>query len=152
MNAMMDIRYITVHHDGMSPFYESSERASAQRIESIRRYHSDTRNWGDIGYHYVIDRSGRVWEGRPIGYQGAHVANHNPGNVGVLLLGNFERQTPAEAQLDALRQNVSWLMRQYNVPVNRVLTHMEWDGARTACPGRSLQAYMAHVRQRRMLG
>ena len=148
MNSMSRIRYITVHHDGMSPFSDTAERSSAQRIESIRRYHCDTLNWGDIGYHYVVDRSGRVWEGRPIGYQGAHVRNHNEGNIGVLLLGNFERQNPSEAQVDALRENLGWLIRQYNVPARHVLTHQEWDGARTACPGRSLQAYMNHLRHR----
>ncbi|MHC5022970.1 MAG: peptidoglycan recognition protein family protein [Planctomycetota bacterium] len=143
MNRMTTVRYITVHHDGMQPFYGTSQSTVAARLELIRRGHRG-RKWGDIGYHFAVDRAGRVWECRPLAWQGAHVKNHNPGNIGVVALGNFDEQQPSEAQVDAVRRQVSLLMNTYGVPVRRVKTHQEW--ARTACPGRSMQGYMSVAR------
>lgn len=152
MRPMNGIRFITVHHDGISPFYDHDERSTRQRLESIRRFHREDRGWGDIGYHYVIDRDGRIWEGRSIRYQGAHVGNHNEQNIGVLLLGHFDQQSPSDRQVAAMQQHVSWLMRRYNVPISRVTTHREWDTARTVCPGHTLQAHMDRIRRRGQLG
>ena len=76
--------------------------------------------------------------------------DHNEGNIGVVALGNFDQQAPSAAQLRALDEQVSWLMRRYRVPTSRVLTHQEW--AATACPGRMLQAHMVEVRRSGRLG
>ena len=57
-----------------------------------------------------------MWEARPLVYQGAHVKDHNPGNIGVVVLGNFEQQAPSEAQLAAVRKHLSALMRAYGCP------------------------------------
>lgn len=152
MNRMQPVRCITVHHDGIGPFHDMDQRAAMARLESIRRYHRESLGWGDIGYHYSIDRSGRVYECRSLTYQGAHVKNHNEGNIGVMLLGNFDQQTPSSAQIDALIAQLSGLMQTHGVPVNRVHTHREWQGAVTACPGGSLQASMNNIRQRRLIG
>ena len=143
MDRMTTIRSITVHHDGMDTFYETQPRAVAARIELIRQRHR-ARGWGDIGYHFVVDRAGRVWEARPLRYQGAHVRDHNPGNIGVVVLGNFDLQSPSSTQLEALRRHVAALIQAYNVPISRVHTHQEW--AATACPGRGLQHFMDAVR------
>ena len=72
--------------------------------------------------------------------------------VGVVVLGNFEQQAPTAAQLVALRSHLSALMRAYGVPVSRVHTHQEWDGAATACPGGRLQHYLERLRRRGGLG
>lgn len=152
MNAMNGIRHITVHHDGIGPFYDHDERSTRRRLESIRRFHREDHGWGDIGYHYIIDRNGRVWEGRSIQYQGAHVRYHNKHNVGVLLLGHFDQQSPSDRQIAALQQHVSRLMHRYNIPLDRVTTHREWETARTVCPGHTLQAEMDRIRRRGQLG
>lgn len=149
MNRMIPIRYITVHHDGMEPFYGDSRRDAAERLELIRRSHRN-RNWGDIGYHFIVDRGGRVWEGRPLKYQGAHVKDHNEGNIGVMCMGNFELQTPTRSQLQGLNLHLTRLMRMFRVSVRNVRTHQEW--AKTACPGRSLQRHMETVRRNNTLG
>ncbi len=149
---MTPINFITVHHDGMSAFYDMDERNSVNRIESIRRFHRDNRGWGDIGYHYIIDRAGRIWEGRPIGFQGAHVGNHNEGNIGVLLLGNFDQQSPSTRQLESLNSYLNSLMRTHRVPINRIATHREWETASTACPGATLQTHMDNARRRGWIG
>ncbi|HWB18681.1 MAG TPA: peptidoglycan recognition family protein [Phycisphaerales bacterium] len=146
MNRMLPVQWITVHHDGMNAFTAVDQISAAQRLESIRRAHRN-KGWGDIGYHFAIDRGGRVWQCRPLQWQGAHVKDCNPGNIGVVNLGNFEIQSPSQAQLTALNNHLEYLMRTYNVPVSKIRTHQEWPSARTECPGRSLQAYMVNVRR-----
>lgn len=145
MDSMTQIRYITVHHDGMEPFLATDQQSAAAHLELIRRLHR-RKGWGDIGYHFAVDRAGRVWEARPLCYQGAHVKDHNRGNIGIVVLGNFEEQSPSEAQLEALRRHIAALMRQYNVPPSHVQSHQEW-GAHTACPGGRLQAYIDKTRR-----
>jgi len=151
MDRMTTPQWVTVHHDGMDPFFASDENSSRARLESIRRAHRG-KGWGDIGYHYIVDRSGRLWEGRPINWQGAHVKDCNPGNIGVMCMGNFDRQTPTQAQLAALNRHVSWLMKNYRVNMAHLRTHQEWPSAATACPGINLQRYMVAARRNRQIG
>jgi hypothetical protein len=151
MNPMLPVKHITIHHDGMEPFFAVDQRGTAWRLDLIRRSHRE-KGWGDIGYHFAIDREGRIWQGRHLNWQGAHVKDHNEGNVGVVTLGNFDRQTPAAAQLSSLNKCVSWLMKRYRVQLSNVRTHQEWAGARTACPGVNLQRYMVAVRKNHQLG
>ena len=94
--------------------------------------------------HFAVDPAGRVWEARPLGWQGAHVKDHNPGNIGIVVLGNFEVQTPGPSQLEGVRRHVTSLMRAYNVPRSRVHTHRDW-GAQTACPGDTLQSSLQRL-------
>lgn len=145
MNRMKPVTHLTVHHDGLSPFASTDERSVAARIELIRRSHQ-ARGWGDIGYHFVVDRAGRVWQARPLLWQGAHVKNRNEGNIGVLVLGNFERQQPSDPQLQALAAHLTAICGVYRLSPRAVLTHREWPGAETLCPGRNLQGRMAAVR------
>lgn len=151
MHRMAPIRHITVHHDGMDPFNASARTDVAAHLELIRQLHR-RKGWGDIGYHYAVDPAGRVWEARPLNWQGAHVKDHNPGNVGIVVLGNFEVQSPTSAQREALRSYLTALMRAYNVPPGGVHTHREWEGAATACPGEQLQDYLDTLRRRGGLG
>ena len=144
MNRMSSIRFITLHHDGMDPFFATDRATVAAHLEGIRRLHR-RKGWGDIGYHFAVDRAGRVWEARPLNWQGAHVKDHNPGNIGIVVLGNFEQQQPSAAQLNGVCLHVSTLMRVYNVPLNRVHTHQEW-GSPTACPGNKLQQSLLRLR------
>ena len=74
--------------------------------------------------------------------------NHNEGNIGVLVMGNFERQQPTAAQMKTLDRVLRDLMRTYRVSKSRVYTHREWPDAETACPGRNLQPKVASLRTR----
>jgi hypothetical protein len=143
-NPMVRVRRITVHHDGMPPVSLRTRSDIRSRIELIRRSHVEHRQWADIGYHYIVDPLGNVWEGRPIRYQGAHVKNYNERNLGVLVLGNFDQQAPTRDATRALDAFLAGEMRRYNVPLSQVKTHQEY--APTACPGRSLQRHMEDVR------
>jgi N-acetyl-anhydromuramyl-L-alanine amidase AmpD len=143
---MLPVKCITIHHDGMSPFTATDFSSCASRIELIRNGHRG-KGWADIGYHFVIDRSGRVWEGRDIRYQGAHVKDQNEGNLGILCVGNFDQQTPSMAQLAALDRHLRVCMLKYKVKSRQVLSHQEWASAHTACPGRNLQSKMDGIRR-----
>jgi hypothetical protein len=146
MDRMLPIRTITVHHDGMDAFRSTDMQRVADRLERIRHMHRQ-KGWGDIGYHFAVDPAGRIWEARPLRYQGAHVKDHNPGNIGIVALGNFEVQSPTQAQLEGLRRCLHLLMQAYGVAAGQVHTHREWPGAATACPGDALQAHVERIRR-----
>ena len=144
VNLMGGVTRITVHHEGWTPVYFHDQATTAKRLELVRHAHVSQRGWGDIGYHYIIDRAGRVWEARDVRYQGAHVRDHNPHNLGVMLLGNFEEQQPSDPQFRSLYATLRELMAAYDVPVDQVKTHREW--VPTACPGKNLQPRVAGLR------
>jgi hypothetical protein len=143
INEMAGIRQITVHHTGMGAVWFSDATATASYLERIRVSHVG-RHWADIGYHLIIDRAGRRWQGRPLIFQGAHVKDHNEHNIGVMVLGNFELQSPSRAQQASLQEALGVLMRHYRVDARHVHTHRELRP--TACPGRSLQQYVGQLR------
>jgi hypothetical protein len=145
LNPMAGINSITVHHEGWKPVWFEDTGSTVERLQFIQNYHIDQRTWGDVGYHFIIDRAGRIWEGRPLTYQGAHVKDHNEHNVGVMVLGNFDNQSPSQPQMITLQKAVLHLMQSYRVPVNRVFTHQEINP--TNCPGRTLQPRVKLLRQ-----
>jgi hypothetical protein len=123
---------------------------TAGELETIREFHAGTRptdrKWADIAYHFAVDRAGRVWQARPLAYQGAHVHGHNGHNLGIVLLGNFQIQSPSAAQLTALMAFIDFTRRLYKIPLNQIFTHGELG--QTDCPGQLLQAFMDRTRAR----
>jgi len=136
---MLPPRWITVHHDGLDLASAAELGDAAERIEHIRLSHT-RKGWGDIGYHYLVDREGRIWQGRSLAWQGSHVKGSNEGNIGICCLGNFEVEQPSRRQLDALKVLLRRLSGQHGIDPACVRTHQEWPGAHTACPGRNLQS------------
>lgn len=147
-HPMNGINRITVHHSAIPNDTLRSQADVARMLNGIRTEHMNRKGepFADIGYHYIIDPAGRVWEGRSLSLQGAHVANNNEHNLGVMLLGNFQTQTPTSAAIATLDGFVASQMHRYNIPVNRVYTHQEIG--KSACPGRNLQRYMDSTRSR----
>jgi hypothetical protein len=141
---------LTVHHSGLLAGRGASDE-SAAAISSIQKTHMGGNGWGDIGYHYLIDPDGRVWQGRPVQWQGAHAGDpeRNRGNIGICLLGNFVRgrdgQEPPPAQLRALQQLVVGFCRQYGIPAAGIYTHREMRV--TTCPGEHLQLAVERLRR-----
>lgn len=146
---------ITVHHEGPSP---NPQKPVKMLLAGIEEVHESPRADGGmaagaIGYHFIIDAKGEVWEGRPIQYQGAHAGNNNANrqNIGICLLGNFEVQKPTPAQKAALQKLLNRLMAQYSIPSSHIYTHREvkekYGLASTDCPGRYLQPYVDQLRQ-----
>jgi hypothetical protein len=144
---MNGVSRITIHHEGERVSGLRTQAQVARKLENIRQFHrSRGKEWADIGYHYIIDPAGRVWEGRPIQVEGAHVAKTNDHNLGIMLMGNFDEQTPTNDQLSTLAGFVRSQMLRYRVPTSRLFTHQELRP--TACPGRSLQSFMNSARNR----
>lgn len=149
-NPMNGVRRITIHHSAVASSGVRTRADAARMLESIRRGHV-SQQWADIGYHYIIDPHGRIWEGRPIRFQGAHVKDNNEHNLGIMLMGNFEVERPTPAAISSLDAFVGEQMRRYNVGLRRaadksagVFTHQEIMS--TVCPGRNLQGYMIATR------
>ena len=70
---------------------------------------------------------------------------HNEHNLGIVLLGNFELQTPTAAQLWSLSGFIGFARKLYRVSLDQVFTHGELG--ETSCPGKNLQAYMTRTRK-----
>jgi hypothetical protein len=150
INAMKGVNKITIHHEGWTKVDFTDAASTFDRIEKIRQIHTRDRGWADIGYHFVIDRAGRVIQGREARYQGAHVSENNPHNIGILVLGNFDEQRPSTEQLRSLSHFSRVLVKQYRLGKNRVFTHQEINP--TQCPGRHLQAQIEGLRRHAAIG
>lgn len=125
---------------------------SAEQVKtllcSIRNYHMSSANsdgaaWSDIGYHYAIDWKGRVWQARKVEKQGANVSKMNPGTIGVVLLGDFDRQHPTAAQTLALKRLLAYLVYAYKISPMSIHGHHEYMA--TACPGRYLERLQEYL-------
>lgn len=134
---------ITIHHDGNEVSQATGEDVVMRKIQGILDAHFK-RQYGDIGYHLMVDYAGRVWEGRPLRFQGAHVSNENRGNIGVLMLGNFEHQEPSDEQVNSLNALVRGLTSHFSIPTDRVYGHR--DLAHSNCPGQHLYPHLQALR------
>lgn len=92
------------------------------------------RFWADIGYHYLIDWRGTIWEGRKLEKVGANVRGKNPGTIGVALFGDYTRQKPTTAQLVALKQLLAYLVNSQKIDPAGIRGHGDLN-ADTKCPG-----------------
>jgi len=141
LESMKRIRRVTIHHSAMY-FRDTQPRAAAGQIARIQREHMGNRGYGDIGYHFLIDPSGRIWEGRKLRYQGAHASGaNNIGNIGICVLGNFVRQRsgqgPTTAQIRSMEQLVVQLMHHYSFGGEALYCHSDFKN--TQCPGPRMQ-------------
>ena len=109
-------------------------------LRSIQRYHMDTHGWADIGYNYMIDRFGRVYEGRGWNVLGAHAAKANTPNIGVCFLGDDDKGvqdvTPAARQ--AFADLYVWLQHKVGRKLKR---RGHRDVNSTSCPGDELYSW-----------
>ena len=146
---------MAIHHTFTPPAASGSFEA---RLRSIQAYHMDTRGWCDIGYHFLVTTDGQVWEGRPLQYIGAHVANSNSGNVGISLVGCFQpggcdvdggggAMQPSEALLQGTAAIVQAIANKYGIAVgsSTVKPHRGHPGASTDCPGDSVVSRLPDI-------
>lgn len=155
MDPMGTITRLTVHHTAdRDPVHGGSVSRMASQVRSYQGYHMNGRGWSDIGYHFVIDPDGRIWEGRELRWQGAHAGNGpaNRHNVGIALIGNFNRDRVTRAQKRALKSLVEWLVVRYHIRPSALHTHREikarYPGlSATQCPGRDLASYFNVLRR-----
>ena len=134
---------ITVHHAGDVSLTVTDKNSVIYRLDGILTGHMD-RNYGDIGYHFIVDYAGRAWEGRSLAYEGAHVLRQNDGNIGIMLLGNFQQQQPSAQQVDACARLIGLLRAEHRIKRHRIYGHR--DLGQSLCPGQYLYRHVAQWR------
>jgi hypothetical protein len=143
-------------------------------VLGIARYHRDSNGWNDIGYNFLVDKYGQVFEGRAGGIEapviGAQAQGYNSVSTGVACLGTFTEVAQSEPGMDALARLIGWKLALHGVPVQgtvtvssaggssnryasgapvtleRVSGHR--DGDSTSCPGDVLYGQLADLRTR----
>lgn len=138
---------ITVHH--------SATEARTTSPKGILRYHLMDKGWGDVGYHYLIDAEGTIYEGRSLTYQGAHAGNHsatgqnlNPGRIGVCLIGDYDKGPVPVRAWWALERLLGELMDIHGLDGCNVEGHKH-AGASTECPGEFLGRRLEEWKRKR---
>ncbi|MEW6545911.1 MAG: N-acetylmuramoyl-L-alanine amidase [Bacillota bacterium] len=138
---------ITLHHTLSAPAPPYRE------IRTIQEYHL-SRGFYDIGYHFLVDRPSYVsgqdvyWgrETQPDGSLslGAHARDHNQGNIGVAVLGNYEVEQPSPAQLQTLAALLAWLCFVWDIDPASIVPHSDLNP--TSCPGKHLAVAIPWLR------
>ena len=149
-----------VHHTVNANGYTRAQVPSLLR--GIYAYHTQSKGWSDIGYNFVVDRFGRIWEGRFGGVArpvvGAHTLGYNDYSFAMSALGNFETTRPSSALLDAYGQLFAWKLSLHGVDASSTRQSVgpkvfraingHRDAGQTACPGRYLYAQLPSIRSR----
>ena len=130
-------------------------------LRGIYAYHTQSRGWRDIGYNYLVDRFGRIWEGRYGGVDravvGAHTLGYNEVSFAMSAIGNFDIAQPAAGRARRLRAAVRLEAVALQHPGQPDAT--SWSRAATAArstvtetsgrppvPGRYLYAQLPYIR------
>jgi LysM repeat protein len=132
---------ITVHHSGNVHDAEMDPETWLRQVDHNHQLGLDKAEpWACIGYHFIIAADGRVFEGRPLAYQGAHAGWDavNRLNIGICLLGDFDVEHVPAAQRDSLIRVLDRLCRADHIPHSHVSGHNHFKT--TQCPGRYLSA------------
>ncbi|MFF4502474.1 peptidoglycan recognition protein [Streptomyces sp. NPDC001401] len=157
-----------VHHTSTGNTYRCSQAASV--IRGIYRYHVESMGWRDIGYNFLVDKCGNIYEGRAGGVakavRGAHTLGFNNNSMGIAVLGGFSKSKPPAAALKAIARLTAWKLGLYGanprgktylkssggnlyrkgkiVRLNVISGHR--DGYPTACPGWQLYRKLGTAR------
>ncbi|MDH6121932.1 hypothetical protein ABH930_003996 [Kitasatospora sp. GAS204A] len=105
-----DVKVVFVHHTDTGNDYSCSD--SPKVIRSIYQYHVVSNGWRDIGYNFLVDRCGTIFEGRAGGVSrpvlGAHTLGFNTDSTGVAALGTYQSAAPPQAQVDGIAKIAAW--------------------------------------------
>ncbi|MFE7120337.1 peptidoglycan recognition protein [Streptomyces sp. NPDC057654] len=157
-----------VHHSATGNNYSCSQ--APRVIRGIYRYHVKSSGWRDIGYNFLIDKCGTVYEGRAGGVakpvMGAHTLGFNSNSMGVAVLGSFAHANPPAAAVKAVARLTAWKLGLYGANPRgttrlvsgggnrfrkgaRVKLHVisgHRDGFATECPGSKLYRKLGSAR------
>ena len=104
------VRFVVIHHTAGSNAYTRQE--SAAIVQGIQLYHMAGNGWNDIGYNFLVDKYGQVFEGRAGGADrpvvGAHAEGFNAGSVGIGVIGNYSAIGMSRAARTAVAQLIAW--------------------------------------------
>ena len=161
-----------VHHTVTANDYTPDQ--SGSMVLAIAKYHRDTNGWNDIGYNFLVDQYGQVFEGRAGGVEqavvGAQAQGYNSQSTGVAVLGTFSDVAIPEAAMASITQLLGWKLSLHGVPCEGGLTIVSGggslnrypsgtpvalqrisghrDGDSTECPGNALYAQLPELRGR----
>lgn len=165
--------HVVVHHTAGTNSYTASESASV--VRGIYYYHAVTRDWGDIGYNFLVDKYGQVFEGRAGTLSaaagtmvvGGHAYGANTGTMGISMMGTYTSVSPTSTQLTKVGQIAGWFLRRSGVtnpsgsaPFTFLATDLysagqtislprisgHRDVGRTTCPGDAGYSAMSTIR------
>jgi hypothetical protein len=162
------IHLAIVHHTAGSNSYSKSQSASI--VRAIELYHVQGNGWNDIGYNFLVDKYGQIFEGRYGGITrpviGAHAQGFNSGSVGISLIGDYSSTSITPAARAALVSLIAWRLDLSHidplskvvrvsagnpryaagtaVTLNAISAHR--DVYPTSCPGASLYAQLPSLR------
>jgi hypothetical protein len=121
-----------VHHTDGSNNYTRAQ--SAAIVRGIEIYHVKGNGWDDIGYNFLVDKYGQVFEGRYGGVErnviGAHVEGFNTGSVGVAVLGTYTGTKISSAAATALEQLLSWRLDLAHIDPLSTVTYASGGNSR----------------------
>ena len=161
------VQFALVHHTAGSNSYTASQ--SAAIVRGIEIYHVQGNGWNDIGYNFLVDKYGQVFEGRYGGVDknviGAHAEGFNTGSTGVAVLGTYGSAAPSAAARIALANLLAWRLDVAHVDPLSTLTWVSGGNARfasgvpvmlravsghrdtgfTTCPGAALYAQLGAI-------
>ena len=164
------LQFALVHHTVTANGYSCSQSASI--VRGIEVYHVLGNGWDDIGYNFLVDACGQIFEGRYGGIDknviGAHSQGFNTGSVGVAVIGNYSSLKPSAAAQNALVKLLAWRLDVAHVdpsssvvyasggnskfPAGKKVTLKAISGHRdtyfTECPGNALYALLPTIRTR----
>jgi hypothetical protein len=167
-----DVQVAFVHHTVSANDYQPQD--SAGIVLGIAKYHRDTNGWNDIGYNFLVDKFGQIFEGRAGGIDqavvGAQSQGYNSHSTGISNIGTYSDVAQADVALDAVARLIAWKLPLHGAPVTgqvvvtsgggpdnrypsgtpvtleRICGHR--DGDATECPGNALYAQLPEVRRR----
>jgi hypothetical protein len=147
-----------VHHTVNANDYTPQE--SPQIVLAICRYHRNSNGWSDVGYNFLVDRYGQVFEGRAGGIDravvGAQAQGYNSVSTGVASIGEFSTEGQTPEGLGALSRLLAWKLGVHGVPAQgrvtaagksfeRISGHR--DANSTDCPGNAQYAQLPELRR-----
>jgi len=152
--AANTVTHLIVHHSAGT----NQANDWSAIVRSIWDFHVNTRGWDDVGYNWLIDPNGVIYEGRGTDLIGAHFSGKNTNTEGVCLLGDFTEITPTQDAFNKLVQFLAWkscnkdlypIDRVRHAPSNSTLLQVSGhrDGCATACPGNSFYPLFDNLRE-----
>jgi hypothetical protein len=164
------VQFALVHHTAGTNSYTASQ--SAAIVRGIEIYHVKGNGWNDIGYNFLVDKYGQIFEGRYGGVDknviGAHAEGFNTGSVGVAMLGTYGSAAPPPVAQSALAKLLAWRLDLAHVDPRSTLTWVSGGNAKfvagasvtlravsghrdtgfTSCPGAALYAQLGAIAQK----
>lgn len=143
------ITHVTLHNTGdAEPLRPGDD--PVRRLRGLQAWGASDRNWWDVPYHFLLDLDGRVYEGRDWHFMGETNTSYDPGGHFLIsVIGNYSKQEPTQAQLDAIADMMAWALRENHLPVDSIGGHYMY--AKTDCPGTNLRKYLEDGTFRRMV-